>query len=81
MSRMTSGSIRILSSSSLSSLQHTPSWRSCLSHFSVSGGVKVPLDSNDHTGGGLLTELPDVARSLLGRGTAIAVPVVRVDIW
>jgi hypothetical protein len=76
MSRITSGSIKILSSSFLSSLQQMPSWRLSLSHFSASGAIEILLDSSDHTGGGLLTALPDIA-SLFGRGTA----VVLVDAW
>jgi len=74
MSRIMSGSIRVLSSSPLRSLQQIPSWRLSLSHFSVSGGVEVLLDSSDHTGGDLWVELADMS-SLLGRGTAVAVLV------
>jgi hypothetical protein len=79
MSRITSGSIRVLSSSPLSSLQQIPSWRPSLSHFSLSVGLKVLLDSSDHTGGDLLVELPGRA-SLSGSGTAVLVDTWLVEV-
>lgn len=68
MSRITSGSMSVRSSSSLSSLQQTPDLPGmCLSHFAGRGAGSEDADSViDQTGGFLLLELNE---SLRGNGT------------